>query len=164
MNTIPFLTAARLGILTCLLAGSFALLQCPGTFAQRAAGDVGIGFQAGQPTGLSIKIYKPGGLSPDFLAAWDLDDFFFLSIIGIKENGLDNQHQFHFFYGPGAFIGIRDWPREYEDEVVIGFTGAIGLNVLIEKLEIFIQATPRLALIERTDFDMGGGAGMRYYF
>jgi hypothetical protein len=150
---------------TAILVGLFSAICISSLSAQRVAGDVGIGFQAGQPTGLSIKIYNPGSLSPEILAAWDLDDFFFLNLTGHLEHHLNNAQTVHFFYGPGAFIGIRDRNNEFgDDDVVVGISGSAGFNVVINKLEIFIQGTPRLSLIERTEFDMGGGLGMRYYF
>ena len=40
--------------------------------AQRVAGDVGIGLQIGEPSGLSIATYRPNGVGIDILAAWDL--------------------------------------------------------------------------------------------
>lgn len=142
-----------------------AFLTCTVTpiFAQRAAGDVGLGVHIGQPTGLTLKVYNPG-TSVDFLAAWDLDDFFFLNVHAIYDTPLNNAHTIHFYYGPGGYIGIRDRGRELDDEVEMGVSGNFGLDFLIEKFEIFMQVTPRLSLVQRTDFDMGGGVGFRVYF
>jgi hypothetical protein len=129
----------------------------------RTSGEVGIGFQAGQPTGVSVKIYKPNSWSPDFLAAWDLNDFFFLNVHAIKENHIGDSQRFHFFYGPGAFIGIDDRPKEFDDEVVIGLSGSFGLSLVFGDFEFFVQGTPRLSLIDSTNFDLGGGFGVRFY-
>lgn len=134
-----------------------------GEAQSRSAGDVGIGFQAGQPTGLTIRIYKPNGWSPDFLAAWDLNDFFFLNLHGVRENHLGSSGTAHFFYGPGAFVGIDDRPKELEDEVRAGVSGTFGFSFLFDKLELFVQGTPRLELIDSTNFDVGGGIGLRFY-
>lgn len=131
--------------------------------AQRSPGDVGLGVQIGQPTGLTIKIYNPG-TSVDFLAAWDLDDFFFLNIHAIYDAHLNDARTIHFYYGPGGFIGIRDRREGADDDVELGISGNFGLDFLIRRFEIFLQLTPRLALIEATDFDMGGGVGFRVYF
>ncbi len=130
--------------------------------AQREYGDVGIGVQFGQPTGLTLKIYRPVA-SFDLLAAWDWDDFFFLNIHSIYDVHLNDQNTVHFFYGPGAFIGIRE-RSEINDEVELGVSGSLGLDLMIQKFELFLQATPRLALLKSTDFDMGGGIGFRIYF
>lgn len=74
--------------------------------AQRAAGDVGLGIQVEQPTGLSLKIYNPG-TSTDFLAAWDWDNFFFLNIHAIFDTHLNDEQTIHFFYGPVYKLIIR---------------------------------------------------------
>jgi hypothetical protein len=161
MKAMNFKQPSKTRTLIAAFALTFAAVPC---FAQRADGDIGIGFQAGQPTGLSIKIYKANGLSPEILAAWDLDDFFFLNVTGHIEHHLNTEQTIHFFYGPGVFLGIRDRRNELDDDVNAGFSMSAGFDVLIEKLEIFIQATPRLFLIDRTEFDMGGGIGARYYF
>ena len=130
--------------------------------AQRAPGDVGIGAQIGQPTGLTVKLYNPRS-SIDFLAAWDWDKFFFLNVHNVWDTHLGNTDNFHFFYGPGAFIGIRD-RSPFEDDIAVGVSGTFGLDLILGKFELFAQATPRLELIKSTDFDMGGGGGFRIYF
>lgn len=130
--------------------------------AQRSSGDVGIGFQVGQPTGLTLKIYKPT-TSIDFLAAWDWDKFFFLNIHGVKDQHLNDRQTVHFFYGPGVFVGIRD-RAPLDDDIALGISGTFGLDFLIDNVELFIQATPRLELVKSTNFDMGGGGGLRVYF
>jgi len=129
--------------------------------AQRRSGQVGIGLQAGQPSGLTVKIYKPS-TSLDFLAAWDLNDFFFLNVHGLKDASLNREHTVHFFYGPGAFIGIRNI-SENNDDVELGVSGSFGLDFIVGSLEFYIQATPRLTVIDATNFDMGGGFGVRIY-
>lgn len=131
--------------------------------AQRASGDVGIGAHIGQPTGLSLKFYKPT-TSVDVLAAWDLDDFFYINVHSIWDEHLNEQETVHFYYGPGLFAGVRDRGSDARmDEFGFGISGAAGLDVLINKFEIFAQVTPRLELIESTDFDLGGGIGFRVY-
>nr|HQU59603.1 hypothetical protein [Saprospiraceae bacterium] len=66
---------------------------------------------------------------------------------------------------PGAFIGLRDRGRwEFSDEVYAGISGTIGLNYFIDRFEIYLRATLRLQLIDRTDGGAGGGLGVRYYF
>lgn len=130
--------------------------------AQRVPGEIGIGFQAGQPSGLSMKIYQQR-TSWDILAAWDLDDFFFLNIHGVRDKHLNEQNTIHLFYGPGGFIGIRD-RSDREDDIALGISGTLGIDFIIDKVELFGQITPRLELIEETDFDIGGGIGLRVYF
>lgn len=129
--------------------------------AQRVPGSVGIGFQIGDPSGVSLQFYNPEP-SWDFLAAWDFDDFFLLNVHALYERPLGNRPDLFLFYGPGAFIGFRDRPGD--DDVSVGISGTVGIGYLIEQFEIFARITPRLSLVPDTDGDVGGGIGARYYF
>jgi hypothetical protein len=151
--------------LACLSASVTLLLilSTGPALAQRSAGSVGIGGQIGSPSGITLKIYNPRGFSYDFLAAWNLDDFFFLNIHGLLEHHIGPTQRLHFFYGPGAFIGIRDRPNR-DDEVEAGISGSFGIGFVIDRLEFFGQITPRLALVPSTDGEIGGGVGLRFYF
>jgi hypothetical protein len=42
--------------------------------------------------------------------------------------------------------------------------GTLGLGFMIEKFEIYGRVTPRLSLVDNTAFDLGAGAGFRFYF
>ena len=132
--------------------------------AQRAGGDVGLGLQIGEPSGVTLQFYNPGSMSWDFLAAWDVDDFFFLNVHGLYYRGIGQRNDVHLFYGPGAFIGIRDRGRDEDDDVVVGISGTIGIGIMVEQFQIFGSVTPRLSLIPGTDGDVGAGVGVRYYF
>jgi len=148
------------------LRGSFCLLFLL-FFTSLSAQNVGIGVQLGRPSGLTVKVYKPSAMSVDVLAAWDLDDFFFVNVHGLWEKPISGDGKFRFFYGPGAFLGIYDRDdrsRFDEDEFSIGVSGNLGLSVWIDRLELYLQVTPRLAVLERTEADVGGGFGLRFYF
>ncbi len=160
MNTHAFVPL-RL-ILPIVFLASLICASAP-CVAQRAPGDVGIGVHIGEPTGVTLKVYNPG-TSIDFLAAWDLENFFFLNIHAIYDAHLNDAQTIHFFYGPGGFIGIHNRPEGLDDEVDVGVSGDFGLDFLIRKFEIFMQLTPRLSLVRTTNFDLGGGAGFRVYF
>ncbi len=144
-------------LINCLFAGSL--------FAQRPSPSFGIGFQAGNPTGLSLQFYKDRGMTTDILVAYDLDDFFFLNVHGLWNAHLDNHGHLHFYYGPGGFIGIRDRGPEYpNDDIAAGVSGNFGLSLVFSRIELFGQFTPRLELTPSTDFRPGGGVGMRIFF
>lgn len=137
-------------------------------YAQRTSGAVGVGGQLGEPTGVTLKFYNANSPSYDFLAAWDLDRFFFLNGHALFENDLTAENvdaDFEWFVGPGAFVGIFDAPDPFDDELQVGLSGTIGLNLIINRrVELYGQVTPRLRLIPETDGDFGGGVGLRYYF
>lgn len=152
---------------TLLLLGTLLFLAFGGTDAraQRAPGSIGLGGQIGDPSGITLKIYNGRSLSWDLLAAWDTNDFLFLNVHGVYERHLGQSPNVHFFYGPGAFVGIRDNDRRgEEDDVVAGISGLFGLGFLIERFEIYGAVTPRLAVTPRTEGDVGAGLGFRFYF
>jgi hypothetical protein len=132
--------------------------------AQPAGGNVGLGLQIGEPSGVTLQFYNPGSMSWDFLAAWDVDDFFFLNVHGLYYRGIGERNDVHLFYGPGAFIGLRDRGRDEDDDVVVGISGTIGIGIMVEQFQVFGSVTPRLSLIPGTDGDVGAGVGVRYYF
>lgn len=147
------------------IAITFVLLAITPLAAQRPSPSFGIGFQAGNPTGLSMQFYKSHGVTTDILLAYNLRDFFFMNIHGLWNIHLDPGEHFHFYYGPGGFIGIRDHqPEDRTDEVVAGFSGNFGLNFVISRVEFFGQVTPRLSVTPFTKFYGGGGVGMRFFF
>jgi hypothetical protein len=133
--------------------------------AQRAPGAAGLGIQAGEPSGITLKIYNPDRPSYDFLAAWSFDNFFFLNAHVLFEQPLspeDVEQPVQWFIGPGAYIGIDE---DGDSEAGLGVSGTIGLDILLaDHFELYIQATPRFELIRETEPDIGGGLGLRYYF
>jgi len=157
--------ASSLGLALLLLGLSTAPAQ-----AQRTSGAVGLGGQVGEPSGVSLKVYNENAPSYDFLAAWDLDNFFFLNAHAQWNNDINAENidqDFEWFIGPGAFIGIDDRGDNNfdDDEVVFGISGTIGLNFVIDRrFELYGQITPRISLVPDTDGDVGGGLGFRYYF
>ncbi len=127
------------------------------------AQSVGIGAQFGDPTGLSLRINNKAALSYDILAAWDVDDYFFVNVHGLWEHTLAPAPKLNYYYGPGIFAGFRDNDRRKDENGYAGLSGTLGLNCYIQKLEIFGQITPRLVLVPFTDGDIGGGIGVRFY-
>ena len=132
--------------------------------AQREHGDVGVGIQFGSPSGLTVKAYTPRAMAFDLFAAWDLNDFVFLNAHGMYERHIGDSQNAHVFFGPGAFVGVRDGGNNFESESVIGVSGRVGLGFMIEKVELYGQVTPRLSVVPDSDTDIGGGVGFRYYF
>ncbi len=140
----------------------FLALNAPAQ-AQRASGDVALGIEVGDPSGVTLLFYRPPGPSWDFLAAWDLDDFFFLNLHALFERHLGRRNDLHLFYGPGGFVGFHDRGQR-DDEVDVGISGTIGIGFLIERFEIYGRVTPRLSVVPATEGDVGAGVGVRYYF
>jgi len=175
--TLRFPTTAFIHLMDTLFSKrTFALLAlvigiglATPTHAQRTSGSVGVGAQLGDPSGVTLKIYNQGAPSYDFLGAWSgVNEFFFLNAHALFENSIsaDNLDQpLEWYVGPGAFIGTFEGGGPFSGEAVIGVSGTIGLQmVLADHFELYLQATPRFAVIPGTEGDIGGGLGLRYYF
>lgn len=151
-----------------ILGTLLSVVSLPSAHAQRTSGAAGFGGQLGEPSGVTLKIFSEGGPSYDFLAAWDLDDFFFLNGHALFESDIDAENidqDFEWFLGPGAYVGIIDRPDPIGDDAIVGISGTVGLNFIVDRrFEFYGQLTPRIALIPDTDGDVGGGIGFRYYF
>ena len=156
-------TPVRLGLgLMVLLVG---LTITTPAFAQRsAAGSVGLGGQIGDPSGVTLKFRNPAGVSYDFMAAWDTGDFFFINAHGLWEAPISRHDNVYAFYGPGAYVGIRDHDNRRNSDSVVGISAVVGIGVLLEQFELFGQLIPRLDLTPSTDGEVGIGIGVRYYF
>lgn len=146
-------------------AAAFLFSAATPAAAQSPAGSFGLGGQIGDPSGITVKLYRRPGFAYDLLAAWDLDDFFFLNGHALYENPIPDS-PLRYYLGPGVVVGFRDDdpPRRSEDDVIVGISGQFGLNFFVEQFEVFLQLTPRLHVIPETDGDIGGGVGLRYYF
>ena len=137
---------------TLLLALSLSL------FAPAASAQLAVGGQVGDPTGLSLKF---GGGRGALLVAvgWDLDDA--VSAEGhyvLRTNRLSGtRSDVRLFYGPGVFLQSSD-----NSDTRFGVSLGIGLETLLtDDIEIYGLVSPRLQPVEETDFDLGGGIGLR---
>ena len=148
--------------------------------AQRISGSLGVGGQVGAPTGVTLKFYNAGAASYDFLGAWDArGSFFFFNVHAQFHTSRDVENieegELEWFIGPGAFIGVfgddpgDDDPDKEDDdpdegEAAIGPSVRVGLSyAFAEHFEVFAQVTPRLSVVPVTEFNPGGGIGLRIY-
>jgi hypothetical protein len=132
-------------------------LATAGDASAQRGGNFGIGGQVGEPTGLTIKAGVGRG-AIDFAAGWDLSDdaFFAQGHYLLAERPLSGT-QIGLFYGPGLFVGSRN------DNTAFGLSFNVGVNYYTGPIEIFGQITPRLQLVDDTDFDLGAALGLRFY-
>lgn len=135
-----------------LLALAVAFLAAAPSSAQ-----LSIGGQIGDPTGLSLK----AGAGPGALllgVGWDLDEsvsaegHYVLSARRVQ--GADAN--LALFYGPGLFLSSNEVDTDF------GVSFGIGLEALLTRdIELYGLVSPRLQLVDETDFDVGGGVGLR---
>jgi hypothetical protein len=136
------------------------LLMASPALAQRS---IGIGGQVGDPTGVTVRIGSTG-MAIDIAAGWNLSTnrIFAQAHYIPGQIGLGvRPAAVRLFYGPGGFIGAGGSGNQ---DATFGVSFNTGLSLWTGPLEFFGQITPRLQLVESTDFQLGGGVGLRYYF
>jgi hypothetical protein len=132
-----------------------ALLSAPTVSAQ-----IGIGGQVGDPTGLSIKAGAGRG-AITIAAGWDLND----SVTAEAHYLLRDRRargaasDVRVYYGPGIYVRDSD-RRDTEFGVSLGHGHG---QIVGPEIEGYGLVSPRLQLIDETDFDIGGGIGLRLY-
>lgn len=140
-----------------LLLLALALLLSPAASAQLA-----LGAQLGTPTGISAK-FGDGRGAVLLAAGWDLDERSSVSVEGhylFRENRIDADTDLALFYGPGVFFRAREGA-----DPDLGVSLGVGLALdVTREIELYGLVSPRLQLIEETDFELGGGVGARFTF
>jgi hypothetical protein len=124
----------------------------------------GLGIVLGEPTGLSAKLWTGSSNALDFAAAWSFKgdghmllqaDYVWHSfnLINVSSGRLP------LYYGIGGRVILSDDP-------LLGVRIPIGLNYLFDSapIDIFAEIVPILDLMPSTDFDLGGGIGVRFWF
>lgn len=137
----------------------FALLLIVCTTASLAQGQIGIGGQIGEPTGLTLKLATPF-TTFDAAAEWDFGDYIFVQghVILSERRVPGTSADVRYFYGPGVFLGAND-----SADTAFGLSGNLGVSYYSGAIEIFAQVTPRMGLVPDSKFDVGGAAGLRFY-
>jgi hypothetical protein len=145
-----------------LILLSVTVLFSAGLLAQ---GDgFGLGAVFGEPTGLSAKVWSSDNTAIDGALAWSFAGPGFLHIhtdflihnfdlIDVSEGALP------VYFGVGAFVN-------FAADLGLGIRVPLGLAYHFDSapLEIFAEIVPGLSLLPATDFYLGGGIGIRYYF
>lgn len=129
--------------------------------SNRLAGAIGIGAQAGTPTGLTLKYYPRKDIGVILLGSWSLERFLLFSMHGTYEHPIPDS-PLRFFIGPGFEAGREG--DEMESDIRISITLMPGLNFFTEKFEVFLQGMPGLKLKPDQQLTLGGAVGLRYFF
>jgi hypothetical protein len=153
------------------LAIALAAMLCYST-AAADGGSFGLGFIAGEPSGLSAKLWMGGNTALDAAAAWS-----FIGNTSENSTALDVHadllfHNFHLinvdrgrlplYYGIGGrikFIG---------DHNRIGIRVPIGLEYIFERnyVDLFLEVVPLFDLTPEPyhGFGINSAIGIRYFF
>ncbi len=153
-----FKAKAALAALTlCMLATTGA----ERSHAQQRPGSMAAGVQLGAPGGVSFKRYLKPRFAYEGLAAWNFNNFFFLSGHALRERAIPDS-PLGYYYGPGVAAGVQK--EVSQSDFVLGVSGTFGVHFFANRYEVFLQVNPRLNLLPGTTGHFGGGIGVRYYF
>lgn len=145
------------------LAAALALTTAPMQTHARQGGNLGLGFIAGDPSGLSGKLWLSETNAIDFIAGFSVrNDWVFLNADYVwHEFGLIpvSRGQLPLYYGMGIWTSIAN-------HAAIGARGVVGLEYLFANapLDAFIEIGPGTSILPSTHFDIWGGLGMRFFF
>ena len=138
-----------------ILVVSVVMSLCA-TYAQ---GNFGIGIILGEPTGLSAKLYTGSSTAFDFAAAWSFkgDGNLLLQADYVWHSSLAKE--LALYYGIGGRVIFQKDP-------LVGARIPIGLDYRFSSapIDIFVELVPILDLIPSTNFNLGGGIGIRFWF
>lgn len=128
--------------------------------AQDRQGNFGLGAQAGEPYGVTLRWYYTQQTVFETLASWEFDGEFALNIHQLAERRLEDS-PLNFSWGPGLLIGRREQPDA--KDLLLGVSSRFGVNFFSGDFEVFLHLTPRLNVIINPRAELDGGIGLRYY-
>jgi len=134
----------------------------------------GMGIILGEPTGLSAKAWTSSDNAFDFALAWSFHNYHHNDNHNHNDGDvlLQADYVWHFFnaisvssgklpiyVGIGARVVLADDPS-------FGVRIPVGIDYLFADapIDIFLELVPILDLSPETDFGIGGGIGIRYWF
>ncbi|MCW8803489.1 MAG: hypothetical protein OQK57_03740 [Ignavibacteriaceae bacterium] len=137
----------------------FVVISLSATYAQK---NFGIGVILGEPTGLSAKLYTGSNNAFDFAAAWSFKgngnlllqaDYVWHSSLTRASSG-----ELMLYYGIGGRVIFQDDPR-------FGARIPVGLDYQFTSapIDIFLELVPILDFVPSTNFNLGGGIGVRFW-
>jgi hypothetical protein len=128
---------------------------------------VGLGIMAGQPTGVSLKVWTNSEKAFDLAAGWSLEEheWFYLHGDFLWHSYELDAEEFDgtipYYLGIGARLLLRD-----ERDSKLGIRIPVGLDYVFgeQPFDVFVEFAPILDLVPETELDWSGAIGIRYYF
>jgi hypothetical protein len=139
--------------------------------AKKAGGNNGIGIIFPDPTGLSLRF----GNFPVLGIGWTFDHY----VQAFCDYWILHEHfaapSLFYYIGVGAKMGMyEDYHDNHNDkdndnyhddhELNLGLRIPFGLQYIIQRVELFGEIVPGIALYPATDIDIDGGIGVRILF
>lgn len=122
-----------------------------------------MGIILGDPTGFSFEYqHIQGGLG------WDLDKMLHINVDYLFYfTSLTSSVPLELYIGAGAALLLRSSNTNKDERSnLLGARLPIGISYLVKAvpLRIFLQVSPTMYIIDKTDFDPDWGLGVRYVF
>lgn len=124
----------------------------------------GIGVILGEPSGVSAKLWIGDKMAIDLAAAWSFVDesafqlhadylFHFMELIKVSKGKLP------LYFGVGGRM-------KFGKDMIVSVRIPVGLAYMFAgaPVDIFLEVGPMLNIVPATEFDIGGGIGVRYFF
>jgi hypothetical protein len=153
-------------VVTLLLAGT----------GVRAEDGIGIGAIMGEPTGITVKKWISHDHAIDAAAGWSFsenDSFQFhadylIHNFAILDPGTIGG-RLPVYVGVGGRLKLANHDHadgRNHDDALLGVRVPFGVSYLFAKapVELFAEIVPILDLAPRTEFDLNGAVGARFYF
>lgn len=135
-----------------------------GSSSSGGGGNFGIGIRGGHPTGIDIKMWQ-GSTAIDLAVGWSVydnknssltlqADYLFHNFASISPGKLG------FHYGPGLCVEAGS------NSMGMSFRIPLGLDYIFpgNRVDIFAEIAPSLALLPSTSFYLAPSFGARFYF
>lgn len=156
-----------------LILAFAALLILPGAAqaAHASHGNVGIGLQLGEPTGITGKFWLGGNNAVDVTIGWNIiSDRFTVQAGYLWHFPLDvTTGSLAAYVGVGGLFGggnYRPNHPNYPDEAYVLLAGRVplGLEYIYNPVSFYAELDPLLELLPGPGLGIGGGIGFRFYF
>lgn len=152
-----------------LLVALFLLIGVSESGAQQRK--LGIGLIIGEPTGLSVKLWRSSVAAIDFGLGWSAFDnqndsqstriHLHMDFLRHSFNMLHSNERLPVYYGIGGrFKGGSD------SQSTLGLRGVLGVAWLpmSTPLDLFVEIAPSIDVVPATNFNLDAALGIRYYF
>lgn len=148
-----------------LIGFCLILILLPGAAQAARHGNVGIGLQLGEPTGLSAKFWTGGSNAVDALIGWNLVANKFTVQAGYLWHFPQpvRSGSFNLYVGVGGILGGGSNRNTGEGEALLGVRVPLGLEYIYRSFGFYAQLDPRVNLLPGIGLGLGGGIGVRFY-
>lgn len=149
-----------------IVIGCLIVLLLPGVMFAARRGNVGIGLQLGEPTGLSAKFWTGSRNAVDLLLGWNLIANKFTVQAGYLWHlpQAVRSGSFAFYVGVGGIVGGGSNRNTGEGEGLLGVRVPLGFEYIYRSFGFYGQLDPRVNILPGIGLGLGVGVGFRYYF